>query len=225
MSLLKWGGLAAITEAFTYIFGFILFFVVLDSSGFETPKLYLEFVIQNRDTFFLGYLVSGIVFSFVLIILVQAIFQRFKQSSPEFMKFTTVVGYLWAFIVLASSFVFLTSLEVLAKYYALDAEQALTINRAVNVVVDALGGGIELVGAVWVLAISYVGLKSKIYSPFFHYWGILVGISGVLTLFSGLSFLASNPFFEVTTAIFGLGQILWFILLGVAMLKETPAST
>lgn len=225
MSLLKWGGLAAITEAFTYIFGFILFFVVLDSSGFETPKLYLEFVIQNRDTFFLGYLVSGIVFSFVLIILVQAIFQRFKQSSPEFMKFTTVVGYLWAFIVLASSFVFLTSLEVLAKYHALDAEQALTINRAVNVVVDALGGGIELVGAVWVLAISYVGLKSKIYSPFFHYWGILVGISGVLTLFSGLSFLASNPFFEVTTAIFGLGQILWFILLGVAMLKETPAST
>lgn len=167
MSLLKWGGLAAITEAFTYIFGFILFFVVLDSSGFETPKLYLEFVIQNRDTFFLGYLVSGIVFSFVLIILVQAIFQRFKQSSPEFMKFTAVVGYLWAFIVLASSFVFLTSLEVLAKYYALDAEQALTINRAVNVVVDALGGGIELVGAVWVLAISYVGLKSKIYSPFF----------------------------------------------------------
>lgn len=225
MSLLKWGGLAAITEAFTYIFGFILFFVVLDSSGFETPKLYLEFVIQNRDIFFLGYLVSGIVFSFVLIILVQAIFQRFKQSSPEFMKFTTVVGYLWAFIVLASSFVFLTSLEVLAKYYALDAEQALTINRAVNVVVDALGGGIELVGAVWVLAISYVGLKSKIYSPFLHYWGVLVGISGVLTLFSGLSFLASNPFFEVTTAIFGLGQILWFILLGVAMLKETPAST
>jgi len=53
-----------------------------------------------------------------------------------------------------------------------------------------------------------------------HYWGILVGVSGVLTLFSGLSFLATNPFFEVTTAIFGLGQILWFVLLGIAMLRE-----
>ena len=224
MSLQKWGGIAAITEAATYIFGFVLFFVVLDSSGFDTPKRYLEFIIQNRDTYFLGYLVSGIVFSFTLIVLVQAVYKRFKQSSPEFMKFTAVVGYLWVFIVLASSFIFLTSLEILAKYYDLDADQALIINRTVNIVVDALGGGIELVGAVWVLAISYVGLKSKIYGAFLHYWGVLVGISGVLTLFSGLSFLAKNPFFEVTTAIFGLGQILWFILLGVAMLKESSTA-
>ena len=224
MSLQKWGGIAAITEAATYIFGFILFFGVLDSSGYDTPERYLEFIIQNRDTYFLGYLISGIVFSFTLIVLVQAVFERFKQASPEFMKFTAVVGYLWVFIVLASSFVLLTSLEVLAKYHALDAAQALTINRTINIVVDALGGGIELVGAVWVLAISYVGIKSKIYSAFLHYWGVLVGISGVLTLFSGLSFLAANPFFEVTTAIFGLGQILWFILLGVAMLKEAPVS-
>lgn len=224
MSLQKWGGIAAITEAITYIFGFILFFVILDSSGLDTPQDYLEFLIQNRDTYFLGYLVSGIVFSFALIVLVQAVYKRFKQASPEFMNFTAVVGYLWVFIVLASSFVFLTSLEVLAKYYDLDADQALIINRTVNIVVDALGGGIELVGAVWVLSISYVGLKSKIYCAFLHYWGVLVGISGVLTLFSGLSFLATNPFFEVTTAIFGLGQILWFILLGVAMLKESSAS-
>jgi len=224
VSLQKWGGIAAITEAITYIFGFILFFVILDSSGLDTPQDYLEFLIQNRDTYFLGYLVSGIVFSFALIVLVQAVYKRFKQASPEFMNFTAVVGYLWVFIVLASSFVFLTSLEVLAKYYDLDADQALIINRTVNIVVDALGGGIELVGAVWVLSISYVGLKSKIYCAFLHYWGVLVGISGVLTLFSGLSFLATNPFFEVTTAIFGLGQILWFILLGVAMLKESSAS-
>ena len=46
MSLQKWGGIAAITEAVTYIFGFVLFFVVLDSSGFDTPKRYLEFIIQ-----------------------------------------------------------------------------------------------------------------------------------------------------------------------------------
>lgn len=224
MSLQKWGGLAAITEAATYIFGFVLFFAVLDTSGLDTPQDYLEFLIQHRDTYFLGYLVSGVVFSFVLIVLVQAVFKRFKQVSPELMTFTAVVGYLWVFIVLASSFIFLTSLEVLAKYYALDVEQALTIYRTVNIVVDALGGGIELVGAVWVLAISYVGLKGQIYNAWLHYWGVLVGIAGVLTLFSGLSFFATNPFFEVTTAIFGLGQILWFILLGVAMFKEVPGS-
>jgi hypothetical protein len=224
MSLQKWGGAAAITEAFTYVFGFILFFGVLDASGYDTPECYLEFIILNRDTFFVGYLVSGILFSFALIVLVQATYQRFRQAAPELMKFTAVVGFIWVCIVLASSMIFLTSLVALAKYHALAPEQALAINRAVNIVVDALGGGIELLGAVWVLAISYVGIKGKIYSPLLHYWGVLIGVSGVLTLFAGLSFLTTNPFFEVTTAIFGLGQILWFIVLGVAMLHDAPGT-
>ena len=225
MTIQKWGGIAAITEAFTYIFGFVLFFGVLDASGYNTPERYLEFIIENRDSFFVGYLVSGLLFSFALIILVQSIYQRFKQASPELMKFTAIVGYLWVFLVLASSLIFLTSLAAIVKYHALDPEQALIIHRTISIVVDALGGGIELVGAVWLLAISYVGLKSKTFSVWLHYWGILVGVSGVLTLFSGISFLSTNPFFDVTTALFGLGQILWFLALGVALLRETKAST
>tara|TARA_R110000787_G_scaffold78931_1_gene172400 strand:- start:446 stop:1126 length:681 start_codon:yes stop_codon:yes gene_type:complete len=221
MSIQKWGGIAAITEACSYIFGFILFFGILDASGFDTPERYLEFIILNRDTFFVGYLVIGILFSFALIILVQALYQRFKLASPELMKFTAIVGYLWVCMVLASSMIFLTSLTAITKYHALNPEQALTINHSISIIVDALGGGIELIGAVWVLAISYVGLKSKIYSPLLHYWGFLVGVSGLLTLFSGLSFFASNPFFEATTAIFGLGQIVWFLILGILMLKAT----
>ncbi len=220
MTIQKWGGVAAITEAFTYIFGFILFFAILDSSGYDTPARYLEFLIQNRDTFFTGYLVIGILFSFALVVLVQSVYQRFKLASPELMKFTTVVGYLWVCIVLASSMIFLTSLSALAKYHAINPADALVIHRSISIVVDALGGGIELVGAVWVLAISYVGLKSKIYSALLHYWGVLVGLSGVLTLLSGLSFLSSNPFFEATTAIFGLGQIVWFLVLGIIMFND-----
>jgi hypothetical protein len=225
MTIQKWGGIAALTEAFTYLFGFVLFFGLLDSSGYDTPAQRLEFLILNRDTFFIGYLVSGILFSFALIVLVQSIYLRFKQASPELMKFTAVVGYLWVGIVLASSLIFLTSLGALAKFHGLDPEQALAIHRAVNIIVDALGGGIELVGAVWVLVISCVGIKHQIFSKLLHYVGFFVGIAGVLTLFSGLSFLSTNPFFEVTTAIFGLGQILWFIILGVTMLRETPNST
>jgi hypothetical protein len=220
MSIQKWGGIAAITEAGTYIFGFVLFFGILDSSGYDTPERYLEFVIQNRDILFTGYLVSGILFSIALIVLVQAVYQRFKQASPELMKFTAIIGYLWVGCVLFSSMIFLTSLDALASYHTTNPVHALTINRTINIVVDALGGGIELIGAIWVLAISYVGIKFRIYSRVLHYWGTLVGVSGVLTIFSGLSFLSSNPFFEATTAIFGLGQILWFVGLGVIMLRE-----
>lgn len=119
---------------------------------------------------------------------------------------------------------FLTSIAAIAKFYEIDPALALTVNRTISIVVDALGGGIELVGAIWVLAVSYVGIKHNVFSPLLHYWGLLVSIAGILTLFSGLSSFSANPFFDVTTAIFGLGQILWFIVLGVMLLRdETPA--
>ncbi|MDF2178894.1 DUF4386 family protein [Aliiglaciecola sp. CAU 1673] len=218
MSLQKWGGIAAITEACTYVFGFILFFAVLDRTGYDTPAGYLQFAIDNRDSYFFGYLVTGLLFSFALIVLVQAVYERFRSTSPQLMRFGATVGYLWVGIVLASSLIFLTSLDALAKYHTEDPGQTLAIFRTINIVVDALGGGIELIGAIWVLVISCVGLKARIFSPFLHYWGLLVSIAGILTLFSGLSFLAKNPFFELTTAIFGLGQIPWFVGLGIAML-------
>ncbi|WP_299003774.1 DUF4386 family protein [uncultured Shewanella sp.] len=241
MSIQRWGALAALTEAVIYLFGFIWFFAVLDPSGGEettcsvapciddvTTSLSqsnIAFMINHQDSYFLGYLVCGILFSFVLIILVQALYRRFKHVAPELMSFATTVGYLWAAIVLASSLIFLTSLEAIVQDYSVNAEQAMTIYQSVSIVIDALGGGIELVGALWVLLVSYVGLKYRIFYAWVHFWGIVVGISGVLTLFSGLSFLSTLFLFEMMTAIFGLGQIVWFIALGCGMLMERGSSS
>ncbi|MCV2884633.1 DUF4386 family protein [Aestuariibacter sp. AA17] len=224
MTLQKWGGIAAIIEACTYLFGFVLFFGLIDATGYDTPERYLSFVLENRDVFISGYFVIGILFSFMLVVLVHALHQRMKNVAPELMACTAVVGYIWAAFVLASSFIFITSLSAVAKFHELDPVQALTIDRTIGIVVDALGGGIELIGAIWVLAITYVGLKHNVYSRLLHYWGALVSVAGVLTLFSTLSFLSGNPFFDITTALFGLGQILWFIGLGVAMLRDNPTS-
>jgi len=221
MSIQKWGGIAAITEGFIYIFGFILFFGVLGADKPDVPELYLAFLINNRDIYFVGYFVIGILFSFFLIVLVQSINQHFKNISPEIMKFASTVGYLWSFMVLSSSMIFIASLDALAKHHALNPEHALMIYQTLSIVEDALGGGIEIVGAIWVIAISYVGLKGKIYNHLIHYLGFAIGYAGVLSLFSGFSFLAENTIFELTTAIFGLGQIFWFLVLGIFMLKKS----
>ncbi|WMN60193.1 DUF4386 domain-containing protein [Pseudoalteromonas xiamenensis] len=220
MPIKKGGGVAALILAMTYIFGFVLFFGLLDPSSNTTPQTRLAFIVQNRDAFFAGYVVIGVLFSFTLILLVQSLYTWLKPFSPELMKYAAVVGMLWSFIVLASSFVFLTSLGVLAKYEVTDPVQALTISNTVNIFVDALGGGIELVGAIWVLLISYVGIRYRVLYQALHYIGLVVGVSGVLTLFSGLSFLSTNSFFDITTALFGLGQIVWFFVLGISMLRH-----
>lgn len=215
----KFGGISAIALAFTYVFGFILFFGILNIQDGLNELERLDFMLNNRDAFYIGYLVIGVLFSFLLMFLVQVLSWRFKQGLQQINHYASAVGYIWATCVLISSLIFLTSLAPIAKYKELDPQQGLIIKQTVSIVVNALGGGIELVGALWVLLISYLGLRLKVYHFSVHWLGIIIGVVGVLTLFSGLSFLSSYVFFDFATAVFGLGQIIWFLVLGVLMIK------
>ena len=77
-----------------------------------------------------------------------------------------------------------------------------------------------LLGAIWVLFISFMGIKHGLFAKLLHGVGVIVGVAGILTLFTGLSFLSDVSLFEVATAIFGLGQIVWFVLLGINLIRH-----
>lgn len=221
MSNQKWGGVAAIIQACIYVFGFILFFIVLETASYGEPSALLHYTLLNRDRFYAGYIVIGIVFSFALIVLAQALHQRLQHNAKQLMDFATLNAYLWSGFVLSSTFIYLTGIEVIASIYEVDEDSALTIFQSTSIIVDALGGGIELLGAVWVMLVSYVGIKLNVYHRLIHFWGLGVGAAGILTLLKGFTFSSSNIMFEAASAIFGLGQILWFIGLGSAMLMDT----
>ncbi|GEA07157.1 hypothetical protein KUL42_19180 [Alteromonas sp. KUL42] len=220
MQSFRAGGIAAVICALTYVFGFVLFIGVIAPPEAQSDISRLHSLIAQRDVFYIGYLVIGIVFSLSLIALNQSLQTRFVKSSPVLSNYNAVLGNIWVTFVLASTFVFLVNLSLLAKYANTDENNAVITMNTIHIVVDALGGGIELIGALWVFVISYMGLKQNIYPKATHILGLIVGFAGVLTLFSGLSMLADNVFFEATTTIFGLGQILWFILLGTHLLKD-----
>lgn len=220
MQLQRAGGTAAIICALTYLFGFVLFFGLIEAPKDSSDIAHLHFLVSQRDTFFLGHIVIGIVFSFGLLLLNQSLKTTFKLTTPNMSQYNSVLGNIWATFVLASTFIFLVSLPFLANYADTNEENAVIVLKSVDIVVDALGGGIELLGAVWVLLISYMGIKANTYAKTLHVLGIAVGLAGILTLFSGLSFLSGNMVFEASTAIFGLGQIVWFIALGISMIRK-----
>ena len=64
-------------------------------------------------------------------------------------------------------------------------------------------------------------LKANIYHKATHVLGVAVGVAGMLTLLTGLSFLSEVVLFEATAAVFGLGQIVWFIALGIHLLNDS----
>lgn len=221
MQLQRAGGIAAIVCALTYLFGFVLFFGLIEPPVDTSDIGHLQFLLSQRDTFFMGYMVIGIVFSLGLLLLNQSLQAVFQNHSPIIARYNSAIGNMWATFVLASTFIFLVSLPFLANYADTSEDNAVVVLMSVDIVVDALGGGIELLGAIWVLLISCMGIKHGVYAKATHVLGVAVGMAGILTLFSGLSAFSGSALFEASTAIFGLGQIVWFILVGLHMARAS----
>ena len=81
-----------------------------------------------------------------------------------------------------------------------------------SVVQDALGGGIEVAGALWAAVVGVAALRTRALSA--GLGGLALGLAtvGMVTVVPVAS--------EVATSVFGLGLILWFTWLGLALRRS-----
>ncbi|RDZ58505.1 hypothetical protein C5B90_19985, partial [Haloferax sp. Atlit-12N] len=86
-------------------------------------------------------------------------------------------------------------------------------------VIDGLGGGNGIVGGLWTLLVSVVALRTRALHRLVNYFGLVVGSAGILSAIPVLG--------EIGGGVFGLTQIVWFVALGVLLLRagrrEAPA--
>ena len=87
---------------------------------------------------------------------------------------------------------------------------------AIESIFNGLGGGVEVVGGIWVLLVSISALRSGNFSRYFNYLGLVIGRAGVVSAVPALS--------EISGIIFGLAQIVWFAWLGIAMLRQPKSA-
>ena len=86
---------------------------------------------------------------------------------------------------------------------------------AIDSVRDGLGGGNEIIGGVWILLVSWAALQTGGLSKALNYLGVVIGVAGILSAIPALGML---------TDIFGLTQIVWFIWLGIVMLRSRTSA-
>lgn len=146
-----------------------------------------------------------VVFGIALVVLTVAIHERIKEQSSGLMQAATPFGLIWAGLVIASGMVASVGMESAAALHAKDTSEAVSLWLAVGVVQKGSGGGVEIVGGLWMLLISFAAVRSNEFTKALNYLGMLVGIAGLLTIAPPLTGLG---------AIFGLGQIVWFICVG-----------
>ena len=214
--LQKLGGISALIEAALYVTGFALFLTVLDPSGYEGHVQRVAFLADNQVASYIANLLIYVVFGVVLVVLVLALHARLKKGSPAIMQTATAFGLIWAGLVIASGMIANIGNSTVVGLFSENQDQAVALWLAIVTVQEALGGGNEIVGGLWVLLLSWAALSAGKLPKVLNYIGVLVGLAGILTVV---------PAFDVLMDVFGLGQIVWFAWLGIVMLRENPSAT
>ncbi len=210
------GGIAGFVTAATYVVGLGLIGVYLAPQGYldvlASPEDSLAFLLDHQVMLYTWDLVLYLVGGIALVSLVLGVHSRLRTGAAALSQTASVVGHLWAGLLLASGLIALVGQRAVVELAATDSAMAASTWSSVSVVQSALGGGIEIVGAVWVMLVSVAGIRSRVLGYGLGALGIGIGVAGAWTIVP--------PAAEYAGALFGLGLIVWFVWMGVTLLRR-----
>lgn len=213
-NFLKFGAVSANLAALSFVIGFALYFSVLSEAQYPRFDLaiqpQIEFMIENNMLLYSWYFIIYIVFGLCLILLNVSVFQWLKKEQSIWLNTTMVLAFVWTGLVIASGLVANVGSAHVIEVYNVTPKQAESLWLMVQTLINALGGGNEIVGGLWLLLLNLILLNRRQVSLKLSLIGIISGFSGVLTLL---------PSFQELGAIFGLGCIVWFGGLSVALIN------
>lgn len=209
----KMGGFAALYAGVAYIVGMIGFLLVVGWP--DDPVQQVAVLINHQVSQHILYVIVYQVWAVVLVVLTLALYERLNADAPAPMQLVTAIGIIWATVVMASGMIFNIGMETVVKLYGQDPAQATTVWLVIASVCDGIGGGNEILGGLWMLLISWVALQAGGLPKLLNYLGIVVGAAGVLSALPGLG---------DAGLVFGLLQIVWFLWLGIVMLRGSTSA-
>ena len=214
----KFGGFAVLYMAVAHMIGITLFIVVLDYLSITDPAQKVALLVDKQMIIFSTNLLMYVFFGVFLIILSLALYERLKSGAPALMQVATAIGIIWAGSLIASGMVSNAGIEPVVALYAKDPAQAALAWQGIESVANGLGNANgEILGGLWTLLVSIAALRAGGLPKGLNILGLLAGTVGILSLAPGLT--------NSLTGIFGLGQIIWFIWMGIVLLRSNPGKT
>ena len=207
------GGLAALYLAAAYLAAMPYFLVFVKYQSVTDPVKKVALLVGHHGSMRVMYLITYIIFGIVLAILAPALYARLRDGAPTLAQAATVVGLIWAVMLVASGMIFNAGATAVVGLHGTSPAQAVSAWQAIEPVAHGLGGsGGELLGGLWVLLVSVAALRAGRLPKALNWLGVAIGAAGVLSVAPTLKDLAYG---------FGSLQIVWFIWLGVVMLRTT----
>ncbi len=217
-TLQKYGGFAALYLAVAYLIGMVLFIVVLNTPSITDPAQKVALLVEMQTVVFSTNLLMYVFFGVVLIVLALALYERLQAGAPALMQVATALGIIWAGSLIASGMVANAGIAPVVALYATDPGQAALTWQGIEAVANGLGNGNgEILGGLWTLLASLAALRAGGLPKGLNLLGLWVGAVGILSLIPG--------FTDLLTGVFGLSQIIWFVWLGIVLLRSHPGKT
>jgi hypothetical protein len=213
-TLQKFGGFAALYLAAAYIVGMIGFLTVVNVSGVADPVKKVALMADNLAFLYIMHLIVYVVWGIFMVVLALALYERLKASSPAIVQTATAFGIFWGCVIIVSGMIQNAGMQTVVDLYGKDPTQAGTIWLTIDSVLGGLAGSNEAIGGIWILLLSWAALRSGELSKVLNYLGVVVGVAGIISIVPALA--------DIFIYIFALGQIVWFIWLGIAMLRSNP---
>jgi hypothetical protein len=216
-TLQKSGGFAALYLALAYLIGMVLFLVVLNYPGITDPAQKVALLIEKPMVIFATNLLMYVFFGVVLTVLSLALYDRLKSGAPASMQVATVIGIIWAGSLIASGMVLNAGIDPVVALYATDPAQAALSWQGFESVASGLGNGNgEILGGLWTLLVSVAALRAGGLPKGLNILGLLVGAVGIISIL---------PWLTDLVGVFGLGQLTWFVWLGIVLLRNNARKT
>ena len=170
---------------------------------------------SNQDIYRFWLQVIWLAFGVSLIFLSLALHERLKGGSPVLARTVTIFTLIWAVLVIVVGALSINDLGTVVRLQGADPAQAATVWLTLDTVETGLGagGGETIVTGLWFLLLSWAALQARALPKLLNYLGAVVGVAGILYVFTASTgLLAANA----------LGLVIWFVWLGIVMLRTTP---
>jgi hypothetical protein len=216
--LQKAGGIAALAAAATYLFAMGLVFTLLDpmadqSLGFRE---YMAFLTTHKTLIFAWHSIMYLVNGCCLVVLVPAIYVRLRKKAPVLTLVASAFGILWTAFVLLSGLIVNYGTEAVIALYGKDPSQAEALKIALDAVTLGIDSSDRFLGGLWVGLASAAALRNRAFPAILNVFGLAISAAGLIA--------TAVPALVSMSYLFGLGAIVWWLTLGVFLLKrETDA--
>jgi hypothetical protein len=219
-NLQKMGGIAALIAAATTLLGAGVYVTLLVPKGFGSnnpdPDQIVALLAGNQATMRLWYQIIFLVLGVCLIFLSLALQERLKAGSSMLAQAVTIIGLIWAVLVIVIGTVSINDLGTVVRLYGENPSRSAAVWLALDTVEKGLGGGggETVVSGLWFLMLSWTALRARELPRVLNYLGLVTGAAGILSVLA----------LTDLTAVYALGLIIWFVWLGIVMLRRSQVS-